>query len=514
MEFIKQEIRNFTWKAKNTMQFTLEDTITIPEDRLDMERLVLVKGNVIIEETQAQVSRFQVKGQLHYQLLYCSDKEGAVFDSLTGDIPFVEYINADGTKEGDYIEVYACLHDLTVAMLHSRKVSLKALIGLDYQVKEAEEFAAITEVEGTEELSLLKDTISMVTLRLQEKEELQIEEKIELPASKPNLYQLIWKSMTITGTQVKPGDGYLLASGVLNVFLVYTAQEDGAPLQYLTMEVPFEQRITEELSSEDMISGSFLSLNQYHITVVPDENGEDRLLELAAELTMEVKLYGGEDLTLVKDAYSTEEEVTPQWKDFTAQQLLLRNCAKTKVSDVVELPKQQAVLQICNVEGSVSIDDTERTPKGILVEGVVGTQITYLGREDGTLASATFDLPFSYEIEVNGMGEEVTYSIVPFLDHIAASRSGENQVEIKAEVSLEVLAFTNERVRAVLDMTAAPVNAERKQAMPGIVGYIVRKNDTLWGIAKDYDTTVERIRELNSMETDGLKEGDRLLLVK
>ena len=58
------------------------------------------------------------------------------------------------------------------------------------------------------------------------------------------------------------------------------------PIQYFTMEVPFEQKIDEEACSEDMISGSFLSLDQYHITVVPDESGEDRLIDLAAEFPL------------------------------------------------------------------------------------------------------------------------------------------------------------------------------------------------------------------------------------
>ena len=103
MELIKREIRNCAWKVKNAMQFTIDDTINVPDSLMDMERLILVKGNVVIEDAEAMTDRFQVKGSLNYQILYCADKEGTAFDSLVGKVPFVEYINADGTKEGDYI---------------------------------------------------------------------------------------------------------------------------------------------------------------------------------------------------------------------------------------------------------------------------------------------------------------------------------------------------------------------------------------------------------------------------
>lgn len=515
MEFIKREIRNYTWKVKNTMQFTLDDTINVPENLLDMERLILVKGNVVVDEPQAMVDRFQIKGTLNYQILYSADKEGNVFDSLSGKVPFVEYINADGTEEGDYIEVRPSLNDLTVTMLHSRKNSLKALIGIDYQVKENENFQAITGIENAENVEVLKDSLSMMGLKMQTQQTMKVTEQVEIPTNKPNIYQVIWKSIAVTGVQIKPADGYLIASGSLNVFLIYTAEEESMPIQYFTMEVPFEQKIEEGISNEDMISGSFLTLNQYHISVVPDENGEDRLIDIAAEFMVELKLYGTEEMQLLRDAYSTDMEINPKWKNFTIQHLLLRNCAKTKISETITMPKQQSILQICNVEGSVSIDETERTAKGILVEGVLGIQITYMNKEEnGALSSATFDVPFSYEIELAGMKEDITYSIVPLMEQITAMQLNATQVEMKAEVSLEVLAFTNEQARAVLDMEIAPINQERKKSLPGIIGYIVKKDDTLWSIAKNYYTTVDRLKQINELENDVIGVGKRLVILK
>ena len=246
-----------------------------------------------------------------------------------------------------------------------------------------------------------------------------------------------------------------------------------------------------------------------------DEHGEDRLLDVNANFTLEMKLYGSEDMRLIKDAYSNKTELIPDWKEFTVQHLLLRNCAKTKVADVVELTAPQTILQICNVEGSVSIDETRRTEYGILVEGVVGTQITYLSKsENGALSSATFDIPFSYEIEVSGINENVTYSIVPYVDRINSVQIDDTSVELKAEVSLDVLAFTNEVARAVLDMQEKPIDKEQKQGMPGMIGYIVKQGDSLWSIAKTYYTTVERIKEMNDLDSDIIGVGDKLIIVK
>lgn len=515
MEFIKKEIHNAAWKIRNSMQFTIDDAINIPDSHLDMERLILVKGNAVIDETQAMVDRFQVKGTLNYQILYSADKESGTFDSLEGRVPFVEYINADKTMEGDYIEIHTSLNDLTVTMLHSRKISLKALIGMDYQVKSNEDFSVLVDLESESDTEVLKENLSMTCLKLQRRDCLRVQQRVEIPANKPNIYQVIWKSISVTGMQMKAADGYFLATGTIRVFLIYTAEDEGMPIQYFSMEVPFEQKLEEMMASEDMISGSVLGLNQYHIKVVPDENGEDRLLDLDTEFLVELKLYGKENMQLLRDVYSTKNELKPTYQNFTAQHLLLHNCAKTKVSDTVSLQKQKSILQICNVEGSVAIDETQKTAKGIVVEGVVGTQITYVSKENGgELVSTTADIPFTYEIEVLGMQENVTYSIVPYIDQIVAMLLDDNQVEIKTEVSLDVLAFTNEQARAVLDMEILPLDMERKKNMPGVVGYIVKNGDTLWSIAKQYYTTVQSIQEINELESDSVNAGDRLVIMK
>ena len=59
-----------------------------------------------------------------------------------------------------------------------------------------------------------------------------------------------------------------------------------------------------------------------------------------------------------------------------------------------------------------------------------------------------------------------------------------------------------------------PLDIERLQAMPGLVGFIADKEGSLWDIAKEYNTTVENIMQLNQLDTDRVRPGDKLLLFK
>ena len=55
---------------------------------------------------------------------------------------------------------------------------------------------------------------------------------------------------------------------------------------------------------------------------------------------------------------------------------------------------------------------------------------------------------------------------------------------------------------------------EEMEKRPGIVGYIVKNGDDLWDLAKKYMTTEESIQEMNGLESDKIKAGDKLLIFK
>ena len=47
---------------------------------------------------------------------------------------------------------------------------------------------------------------------------------------------------------------------------------------------------------------------------------------------------------------------------------------------------------------------------------------------------------------------------------------------------------------------------------PGIVGHIVQDGEDLWSLAKKYMTTVSGIMEVNSMDNENVKTGDKVTL--
>ena len=100
------------------------------------------------------------------------------------------------------------------------------------------------------------------------------------------------------------------------------------------------------------------------------------------------------------------------------------------------------------------------------------------------------------------------------LDQIHGMMIDGDEVEIKAVISLNTIAFSMKEGKVITDVEEKPYDYKKRKDIPGIAGYIVGKEDTLWNIAKNYCSTIDEIKKMNHLKDGELKEGQKLLIVK
>jgi LysM repeat protein len=106
------------------------------------------------------------------------------------------------------------------------------------------------------------------------------------------------------------------------------------------------------------------------------------------------------------------------------------------------------------------------------------------------------------------------YEVKPGIDQLSVMMLDSEEIEVKATINLNTIVFDVITEPIITDVTVAPLDLEKLQAMPGIIGYVVKRDDTLWNIAKKYYTTVDNIMAVNELENDRIQEGDKLIITK
>ncbi len=515
MELIKKNIHMDQIKCQSNLQLTLDDDYNVPDVKPDIERIIKEQGEVRIQEISPMNGKLLVKGALEFNILYIGVSNGQVLHNMKGAIPFEEMVNMDEVCEEDLIRVKWELEDMTTSVINSRKINIKAIVSLHFTAEKIYDEEAAIRIEE-EKIEFQTRQVPLTSLSVSKKDTCRIKDEVMISLGKPNIAEILYSEYELQNKDARLSENKIILKGDLKVFILYVGDTQDQMVQYYETQLPVNCTLDCNGCDERMILDVDISVLSADMQVKPDDDGEERILDIEAVLELDMKVYEEEELELLSDFYSIEEELVPIKKGTSYKHLLMKNNSKVRLLESVSLESgQPQILQICNASGQVKLDEKTIEENGILVEGILEVQILYITEDDqrpmGVLKGM---IPFSHLVEVKGIMPNSIYDIRASVDQLNTLMVSGNEVEIKAAINLDTIAFHVTEEKIIVDVENRGSLLEKIQDLPSIVGYIVEDGDTLWTIAKTFFTTVDKIKELNALETDKVKRGDKLLLIK
>lgn len=513
MELIKKQIHTNRVGKSIVDQFYIDDDINVPDSKDDIGRIVMGKGTIAVEEMQRMENYIRVTGKLHYAVLYVTDGGDPHLASLEGKHPFEEMVYIEG-REGEQYLLRNSTVEFSASLIHSRKISLKAMAEIEIGWEKVEDVSLPTDVE--EEAPLYKKTknMQMLTLQTTKKDTYRIKEEMKLPGTKENIGTLLWTDVESRKLDTKLGEDELNVSGELMVFCLYESPE--GKNDWMEQIIPYNGRVECSGADGSMFHHVHAALEDVNVEVRMDEDGEMRSLGIEGTLELQIAIYEEEAVEVLEDTYSIEKECSMEREKVCCEELLIQNHFKCKLSEQLSLPElREDILQICCNSGRLQIEKMEAVEHGIQIEGVLHLRILYV-KENDEVPFAVWQgmVPFAYFLECENMTEDAVFEIQHVLEQLSVSLLGSGEVEVKAVLAFHSLVKrpVSEEVMTRLDLEDPVVDENAR--IPGIIGYTVKEGEELWDLAKRYHTTMERVKEVNGLETDVIKEGDRILIFK
>lgn len=515
MELMKKNIHMSRIKCQSNLQLTLDDDYNVPDVKPDIERIIKEQGEIRMQDITPMDGKLLAKGALEFNVLYMGQTSGQMLHNMKGVLPFEEMVNMDEACEGDSIRVKWELEDMTISIINSRKINVKAIVSLQFVAENIYDEEVSVSIEDAS-VEFQTKQVPLTSLLVSKKDTCRVKDEVMLSLGKPNIAEILYYEYELQNKDARLSDNKIILKGDLKVFILYVGDTQDQMVQYYEAQIPVHCNVDCMGCDERMVLDMDIWVMSTDIQVKPDDDGEERILDIEAVLELDIKVYEEEELELLSDFYSVEEELIPIKKDTTYKHLLMKNNSKVRLLESVFLePGQPQILQICNASGKVKIDETSVVENGILAEGILEIHLLYITEDDqrpmGVLKGM---IPFSHLVEIKGIMPNSIYDIRASIDQLNTLMVSGNEVEIKASVNLDVIAFHVTEEKVIVDFENKGSLFEKLQELPSIVGYIVEEGDTMWTIAKNFFTTVDKIMELNALESDRIKRGDKLLLVK
>lgn len=534
MQLNKIKLHSCTTFASAQSQITLDDDYNVPDYRPDIVKVLKEKGELHFDEAKAAAGAAWLKGRLVFRVLYRSDQENGKISCLKGEIPFQEKLNMDGVQEYDVIQASGEIEDLTIGVIHSRKISVRAVILLKTEEPQEKEDELCVGIEADDGCEKRYRNTNILQLLCMKRDQCRQKSEITLPSSKPNVQEILWKSLVIRNLDTKMGQDGVKLSGEVLISVLYQEEEETDRVQWYEMVIPLDCGVECDAGTEaDIIYKVKARPASMELEVKPDYDGEERVLVLELVMNLDIRVWKEQEISMLEDVYSLKKEIIPVCTGVTLHHISVKNDSQCRLTEQMELAEsQEKILQICSCEGTVHLESTELTEQGVRAEGILVTELLYITTDDQMpIGSAREIYPFEQLIEIpqqtartecnkpeelealerkNKLQTELDCRI----SQLSAVMLDQDHVEIKAVIGLDLLAFEQEQIDNITDTREEPLDMEQLQKRPGLVGYIAKDGDSLWSIAKENHTTMEDILRDNHRTDEDLRRGEKILIVK
>lgn len=516
LELTRKNIHTTRAACRSTLQLNLNDDINVPDTKPDLAFIMKVSGDLSFEEQKILSGKLYLKGTLTYQILYLSAEEDHQIHNITGKLPFDETIRLDSDCSAENLCIRHSFEDLSANLINSRKISLKSLVQITISADELFDESVCVDVSCDAPVCTRTELLHPTGLTACRKDTYRLRDELVLPSSKNCIRELLYHTLTLKNIDIRLLNNQFSLKGELSAFFLYAAEEGEVSTEYYEAELPFHTVIECNGCTENMIPDIRVHISDKNIDVRQDSDGENRVFSLDVLMELQIRLYEEYTLEIIRDLYSPALSLTPVFRPVTYESLLLHNTSRTRINDRSKLPHTAPkILQICHGSGTANIDSITASEDGLILEGYVDADVFYITPEDvRPMYSVRITVPFEHTVEVHNLSSNSVYTVTPELEQLTILPGDSDEMEIKASLLFNCMVFDRFQDNLLDSVTEEPLNYQEIMNLPGMTGYIVKENDTLWDIAKSHHTTEASIQELNDLTDKSVTPGMHLLLLK
>ena len=515
MELVKKKIHMDRIACKAGTQMVLEEDVNISDNRPDASHLIAVKGDVVTDEIRVNDDRVNLRGRLQVQMLYLTEESG-MCASMEASIPFDEKINMEGVHNSDTVLHSWKIEDLSVGLINSRKLSVQAMISFELELEEKMEQEAAVDIYHEEPVEYRKKVHPMLQIAVNKKDIFRIKQEMELPGNLPNVFQVIWHSITLNNVEFKALDEKIALQGEMKAFFLYEGEGDNDKTLWYENTVPFSGMIECHGCRENMLPDIRYTNTQCNVEVKADFDGEERVLCIENVLDMEIRLYEEENLEVLSDIYGVSKEIEAVTTDVSLKSLRLHQNGKCKIAEHAKIQNTEMhMYQLVHSEGEIQIEEEAVTDNGISITGTLHVTTIYLCTNgQNTLYATKSSLPFKHVIDVPDMDSSVISHVHWNLEQLIVTMLDSDELDIKAVLNFDAVVFATGKTSLITDIKVEDLDMNKISELPGIVIYIAGVGDTLWDIGKKYYVPIAQLKEVNELVSEEIKAGDKILVVK
>ena len=518
MEILKKGITVDKKIGKETSQVLVEGDIIVPDTKPDIDMVLEANGSAYIDSKDIVNDRITFKGNLDINVLFIAKGENKPVYNMQSTYPINDFINIEGIDKNMTVFTTCNITNLDYKLINDRKVSFRAILDVTSEVLAKESIEAVTTIDGLDEKQMKVTNINVNKVACTKFDRFNIKDDIEISSGRPNIKEILDINFNIINKDIRTQLEKINISGDIRACILYKSDEEDSIITYFEQDIPFNGVIEVEGATDDMIGDVYLDIQEKNVQILEDVDGEPRLIGVDIYVGCNIKVSYEDEMNILEDAYALDKKINIEKNMQSYPMLVCKNKNQASIKEVLKLDEEgPPILQVLKISGKPILDNIEILQDKIVAEGIVECKILYITNNDEyPMHCFTTIMPYSQAIDAKGANPKVAkVDINSYIEHIGVNMMSDKDVEVRCAINFDTCVIKEKEISFITDVVFEEVDEQFLNSISSMIIYVVQEKDTLWCLAKKFNTTVDDIVSLNDIENpDLIYPGQKLLVLK
>lgn len=475
---------------------SIESDISLPDYCPDIMRILKCIVTVNISASKLIGDRASADGTAKINVIYSDEKNNIC--CYAADYPFSKYAELSAAYDSAALVCTAKTEYVNCRAVSKRRLDVRGVINLHFRVCGTNCGSIITSAQG-EGIQLKRKGTETCSSAAVITKNFSLSEVQDVGEALPGIGKIISASAAPIISETKLIKGKLLIKGELAVRVLYCSDSEENESAVLNCCLPFNE-IAEASAFSDTCTAD-IKLNVVQLTAEPktDNEGDYRYMNVSAEICAFISAYEPTCVNIITDAYSTKKELNQKYELFNLRKIALQFSDTCVHRQSIDLSSLNPAKIFAVIPSEISCRSTFSDGK-MKVLGKIPLSIIVIDGS-GVPVSCEREADFEYSKAIDGDIASCSCSPKTELTGFSLNPGSNGSAEFKAEINISAVVFrsTEEKILTSLSISEGSPEKVRKSSL---TVYFCSGDESLWQIARKFNTTVEEITEENELSTD------------
>lgn len=366
-----------------------------------------------------------------------------------------------------------------------------------------------TDIEG-DDIQQRKHRETVSTLSGIGQQQFSISEVLDIGQGKGSPESILRSELSILLDDCRAIDDKLMLKGEAVLRVLYVTDIETGAQDFMSFNIPLSQVIDVPGITESTVNDISVDVLSTDVSLKSEFDASSTLITLDARLSALVFAYSEINFDLIDDAYSTAYELELGCHNVPVKRLISNADMSSSVKDEINTGDNGITKVIdlwCDSINFITAADNN----ALSVRGKMNCCMLALDRDSIPFCTEKA-VDFTLSPDIPECPQNVSANTNITVQNISFRITGDNTVEIKADLRLRTSAYENTTRRCITNVNALEDRRREKDGTAALTLYYADEGESLWNIAQLYCTSVEAIKLENNI-TDEVIQARGMVLI-